>query len=211
VQRKPAYDCVVVKSAGTPTPIHTHALDNLDYIRSTMERATGFSAVPGWGGMWMGVTAIVTAVIARNAAGSRRWVSLWLVDAVAAVAIGLAAMVIKARRSGISLAGPAARRFALAFLPPIAAGVVLTLVMMARGAIADLAGCWLLLYGAAVTTGGAFSVRAVPLMGICFMTLGAAAFAAPSSWTNANTFFMAAGFGLLQIVFGIVIARKHGG
>jgi hypothetical protein len=192
---------------GRPTPIHTHALDNLDYIRSTMERAAGFSAVPGWGGFWMGVSAIGTAVLARHDVGIQ-WAGLWLADAAFATTVGLGAMAIKARRSGTSLAGAAARRFAFAFLPPIAAAVVLTVVTLRRGTVTDLAGCWLLLYGTAVTTGGAFSVRAVPLMGLCFMLLGAAAFAAPASWSN---FFMAAGFGLLQIVFGLIIARKHGG
>jgi len=194
-----------------PTPIHSHALDNLDFIRSTMERAAGFSAVPGWGGMWMGISAVATAAIAHPAAGTRRWAAFWLADAAVAVIIGVNAMVLKARRSGTSLSGAAARRFALAFLPPILAGVVLTAVMLSRGAIRDLPGCWLLLYGTAVTAGGAFSVRAVPLMGVCLMVLGAAAFAAPAASITAGNFFMAAGFGLLQIVFGIVIARKHGG
>lgn len=192
---------------GRTTAIHTHALDNLDYIRSTMERAAGFSAVPGWGGFWMGISAIITAALARNQVGSR-WVMLWLADAAFATIVGLAAMVIKARRSDTSLAGAAARRFAFAFLPPIAAGVILTVAMLRRGAVGDLAGCWLLLYGTAVTTGGAFSVRAVPLMGFCLMLLGAAASAAPASW---STLFMAAGFGVLHIVFGLIIARKHGG
>jgi hypothetical protein len=195
-------------AGGRPTPIHTYALDNLDYIRTTMERAAGFSAVPGWGGMWMGVSAIVAAAIARQADSPRNWATVWLVDAVVAVVIGIVAMALKARRSGTPLSGAAARRFAFAFLPPLVAGMVLTWVLLTRGAAQDLPGCWLLLYGTAVTTGGAFSVRAVPLMGVCLMALGAGAFAAPAAWGNV---FMAAGFGLLQIAFGVVIARKHGG
>ena len=103
---------------------------------------------------------------------------------------------IKARRSGAPLSSSApAQRFALAYVPPLVAGVVLTPVFAMMGLAASLPGCWLLLYGTAVTTGGAFSVRIVPMMGLCFMALGVVAFAAPASWGH---WLMAAGFGGLQ-------------
>ena len=73
---------------------------------------------------------------------------------------------------------------------------------------ARLPGCWLLLYGVSGATGGALSVRVVPVMGVLFMALGVAAFIAPSGWGN---IFMAAGFGGLHIIFGATIARHYGG
>jgi hypothetical protein len=93
-------------------------------------------------------------------------------------------------------------------VPPLAAGMVLTPVFVSMGFGARLPACWLLLYGTAVASGGAFSVRVVPIMGLCFMALGTGAFIAPAS---AGHWFMAAGFGGLHIVFGIVIARRYGG
>jgi hypothetical protein len=136
-------------------------------------------------------------------------VLIWVADAVIAAAIALVAMAKKARRSGTSLSsGSPALQFALAYLPPIAAGIVLTPVFVAMGSIARLPGCWLLLYGTAVATGGALSARIVPVMGLCFMALGAFAFAAPAAWGH---WMMAAGFGGLHIVFGFVIARRYGG
>src|SRR5262249_59882258 len=81
-------------------------------------------------------------------------------------------------------------------------------VFIENGLTARLPGCWLLLYGVAITAGGTLSVKVVPLMGVVFMTLGAAAFAAPPGYGDA---FMAAGFGGLHIIFGLIIARNYGG
>jgi hypothetical protein len=173
-----------------------------------MDRAGGFTAVPGLGGALMGVTALGCAALAWPVRGTNRWLTIWLVEAVVAAVIGLGATISKARRSGVPLGGPAGKRFALAFSPPIAAGAVLTAWLARADLMAALPGFWLLLYGAAVTTGGAMSVRLVPVMGICFMLGGIVALFAPAVWGHV---LLAAGFGGLQIVFGILIARKHGG
>jgi hypothetical protein len=191
-----------------PTALHTRAIDELRFIRRTMERADAFTAVPGWGGVLMGVTALATAGIAGVPRNQPRWLAFWLGDAVLAALIALPAMTWKAKALGSPLAAAPTRRFALAYLPPLAAGVVLTAFFARQGLIAQLPGCWLLLYGAALTTGGAFSVRVVPIMGLIFMALGTAAFVAPVEWGH---FFMAAGFGGLHIGFGLLIARKYGG
>jgi len=191
-----------------PTFLHHRAEDNLRFIRETMARAADFTAVPGWGGVLMGVTALVTASLSGPPSDRPVWLALWLTDAGVAIAIGVVAVVWKARRSGVPLQGAATRRFALAFLPALVAGAVLTALLVRTGSMAQLPGCWLLLYGTAVTSAGAFSVRPVPLMGGGFMGLGALALALPIQWGH---LLLAAGFGGLQIGFGIVIARRYGG
>ena len=194
---------------GAPEPIHAHAIDNIRFIRDTMSRATEFTAVPGWGGVAMGVSALITAAVSGPPDDSLRWVLVWLADACVGAAIALSTMAMKARRAGTPLSSAApAHRFALGYLPPLVAGVVLTPVFVLGGLMARLPGCWLLLYGTAAATGGAFSVRIVPILGLCFMALGVVAFAVPAAWGH---WFMAAGFGGLHIGFGLVIARKYGG
>jgi hypothetical protein len=187
--------------------VEAHALERLEYIRSAMDRAGGFTAVPGLGGALVGATALGAAALAWPSRGSGRWLTIWLLEAGVAIVIGLITTVRKARRSGVPLAGPAARRFALAFSPPIVAGAVLTAWFTRVGPMHALPGCWLLLYGTAVTTGGALSVRLVPVMGVCFMAAGVLALLVPG-WGD---ILLAAGFGGLQVLFGVLIARKHGG
>lgn len=173
-----------------------------------MERATAFTAVPGWGGVGMGVLALGAAAIARTRLSPDEWLATWLGTAVAGLTLGSWAMRAKARKAGTVVFSYSGRRFVLSYLPPLAVGVLLTAALVRAGALWALPGTWLLLYGTGVVTGGAFSVRVVPLMGLCFMALGAVALFAPPTW---GTPLMAAGFGGLHIVFGFVIARRYGG
>ena len=190
-------------------PIHARAEADLRFIRDAMARASEFTAVPGWGGIFMGITALIAAPIAGPPDDTVRWVLIWFAAAAVAATIALVAIAIKSKRSGtpLSKATPAAR-FALAFLPPLVAGMILTPVFAMMGLGARLPGCWLLLYGTAVATGGAFSVRVVPTMGLRFMALGIVAFIAPAAWGH---WLLAAGFGGLHIGFGLLIARRYGG
>jgi len=185
-----------------------HAADDLRFIRETMERSASFTAVPGWGQVAMGVTALGAAFVARLQAAPSAWLQVWLGEALVAVAIGLTAIRSKAQRTGLPLTSGPGRKFAVTFLPPMAAGALLTVILYRAGLVRDLPGAWLLLYGTGVVTGGAFSVAIVPVMGACFMMAGAAALLAPAAWGNC---FMAAGFGGLHVAFGLWIARRYGG
>lgn len=191
-----------------PIPIDLRAADHLRYIRETMESAAEFTAVPGWGGVTMGMTALAAAVIASRQTTPGAWAAVWLAEAFVAVGIAGPAAATKARRANSSLFSGPGRKFVLSFAPPIVVGGLLTLALFHLGAVSALPGVWLLLYGTAIVTGGAFSVRAVPIMGLCLMALGAGALFSPASWGN---LFMAAGFGLVQIAFGFWIALRYGG
>ena len=191
-----------------PIPIDARAADHLRYIRETMERAAEFTAVPGWGGVAMGITALAAAYFASRQTTPRAWLAVWLVEAFVAVSIAAPAAATKAHRANSRLFSGPGRKFLLSFAPPIVVGGLLTFVLFHTGVLAALPGLWLLLYGTAVVTGGAFSVRVVPVMGLCLMTLGAAALFAPAAWGDA---FMAGGFGVLQIFFGAWIAKYYGG
>src|ERR1700756_3642490 len=191
-----------------PIPIDARAADHLRYIRETMERAAEFTAVPGWGGVAMGLTAIVAAWIAFRQSSPRAWLTVWLVEAFVAVAIAASSAATKAHRANATLLSGPGRKFLLSFAPPILVGGLLTFALSHAGLHALLPGVWLLLYGTAIVTGGAFFVRGVPIMGVCLILLGSAALFVPLA---IGDLFMAMGFGFVQIGFGIWIVQRHGG
>lgn len=191
-----------------PIPLSHRAMEDLRFIRRTMENGNAFTAVPGWGGVWMGVSALVAAWIAAAQATPEGWLGVWAAEAVIGALIGGWAIERKARRVGLPVLSGAGRKVLLGFAPAALAGIVLTLALWRTGSVALIPGSWLLLYGAGVVAGGIFSVRVVPVMGLCFMALGAFALLALPGVGDA---LMAVGFGGLHIVFGTVIARGHGG
>lgn len=190
-----------------PPALHERAMDNLRFIRETMERATAFTGISGWGEAAIGVTALVAALIAHGRP-FETWLAIWTAEALISLLIAGWSMDRKARLSGMPLLSGPGRKVAFSLLPPIIAGILLTVLFYQSGLTGYIPGVWLLLYGTGVVTGGMFSVRVVPIMGLCFMTLGGVALFSPAEWAN---WFMAAGFGVIHIVFGVVIARRYGG
>ena len=183
-------------------------MDNLAFIRDTMEAAGSFTAVSGWGMVAVGIIAWAAAVLAAVQPTPVDALYIWVAAAVIAPAVSLWATVRKARSAHVPLLSGPGRKFLLSFSPPLVVGALLTLVLYQAGLVATIPGMWLLLYGTGVLAGGAFSVRVVPVMGVCFMLAGTLALFAPPSW---NDWIMAAAFGGLHIGFGISIARRHGG
>lgn len=195
-------------TANEPINIGDRAIDNLKYIRETMERSAIFTSVPGYGGIFMGATAVAAAVIANFQPFIRDWLTVWLVEAFLAAGIGFFAMWQKSKITNTSLISAPARKFALGFLPPILCAIFITFGLWRFGHFEVMIPIWILLYGAAVVCGGANSVRIVPIAGWCFIAVGAVAFFLPAGFGNA---MMGASFGILHIVFGAIVAWKHGG
>jgi hypothetical protein len=186
-------------------PIGEHAIANLRYIRETMERSAAFTAVPGWAGVAIGVTALSAAWIASRQATPEMWLSVWLAEGMIALGIGIFGILEKAQRTGVPL--NAARKFALGFAPSIAVAATLSAALWKRGLVDFIPGAWISLYGAAVIAGGAYSVGIVPVMGTVFLAIGSVAMFTPG-WADA---WMALSFGVVHIVFGVLLARRYGG
>lgn len=191
-----------------PVALHDRAMDDLRYIRDTMERAGSFTAVSGWGEIGVGVTALVAAWVASSQTDAQAWLMVWVIEAVVALAISGVAVARKARAARMPLLSGPGRKMALSLAPVLVAGALLTGVLYMEGLTALLPGVWLLMFGSGIVGAGTYSVRIVPVMGLSFMLVGSVALVAPAAWGDA---LMAAGFGGLHILFGTLIARRYGG
>lgn len=183
-------------------------MDNLRYIRETMERSTAFTGISGWGEVVIGATALVASILAANQSTFRGWLTVWIAEGFISLLIAGWSMDRKSRAVDMPLMSGPGRKAVFSLSPPIIAGALLTIVLVKAGQTSAIPGTWLLLYGTGVVTGGMFSVPAVPIMGLCFMCLGAVALFSPVTFAN---WYMAAGFGGLHLIFGFIIARKYGG
>ncbi len=188
--------------------LHEHALEQLSFIRTTLESNATFTAVSGKGLIAMGLTACAAACFTALEGNADRWLSIWLLAGFMSFLIGAGFLLAKARREGFKLLRGVGRRFLFNLAPPLIAGAALTLVLHQNAAAHLIPGTWLLLYGVSVVTAGAFSVRVVPAMGVAFMGLGAVALALAPDYLNS---LLLSGFGALHIVFGLLIVRRYGG
>ena len=190
-----------------PPEIQARAMDDLRFIRETMERAGTFTAVSGWGEVVIGLTAIL-ATAASYHRGTIAFVAIWLVELMVAGATSAWFTARKARAAHVPIWSGPLRKLVLSFSPPMAVGAVLSVVLVRLGLPGYLPGVWMLLYGAGVVSAGTYSVRIVPVMGASFMALGTISLFAPQSF---GVWLLAAGFGGLHIGFGTLIARRYGG
>lgn len=187
--------------------LHQRAADDLRYIRETMERATSFTAISGVGYILMGMTAVAAAWLAATRSSPEGWMGVWAVEFFVAggIAVGMSAR--KAHAQGERMRSYAGRKLVLAFAPPMAVGGLLTVSAYLSGDMSLVPGVWLALYGAGVMTGGAYSVRIVPLMGAGFIALSAVALLSSVS----GDLLLGVGLGGLHVAFGLVIWRRYGG
>ncbi|HEU5131793.1 MAG TPA: hypothetical protein VFT26_06815 [Pyrinomonadaceae bacterium] len=199
---------LIPESQPEPPALHDRAMDNLRYIRETMELATAFTGISGWGEIAIGVTALIASVIAAQQTTFNAWLAVWIAEGLISLLIAGWSMDRKARAIDMPLGSGPGRKAVFSLTPPLIAGGLLTITLVQAGLTNAIPGIWLLLYGTGVITGGMYSVKVVPIMGICLMALGALALFSPPAFAN---WFMAIGFGGLHLVFGAIIVRKYGG
>jgi hypothetical protein len=169
-------------------------------LQLLVDRAPAFLSLPGSGSTVVGVTALIAAGIASTCPASVTWLAIWFVEACLAIALGSLALTKRAAKSGLSLCSYLGPRFVMCFTPPLFVALVLTCRLLFSKNPQALAVSWLLLYGAAIVSGGMCCPIAAPEMGLGFLLVGTIAFLISPDWVNLP---LAVGFGGLHIIFGI--------
>src|SRR5712671_1644983 len=137
-----------IRPASRPAHVlDTRAVDDLRFIRQTMERSAAFTAVPGWGMFAVGASAIPAAWLASHYAFNVRWLGIWICEAVLAISLAIVAIQSKAVRRGLPWTSGPGRKVALSLIPPVAAAAILTVPLFRANLGSVLPGTWMLLYG----------------------------------------------------------------
>ncbi len=133
--------------------LHERAMDNLRYIRETMERASAFTGISGWGQVAIGLTAFGATAVAARQTMFKSWLAVWVVEALISLLIAGWSMDRKSRVVNMPLLSGSGRKMVFSLSPPLLAGVLLTAVLYRGGLTHDIPSSWLLLYAHGVVTG----------------------------------------------------------
>jgi hypothetical protein len=194
-----------------PAAIESRALGTLAYIRASIESSSSMD-VPGMAGIVMGIIGVLAAIVVSQPRWAPHWLGIWLCAGAVALLLGSALVARQITRRGRSRYLGPLRKFLLCLCPALLAGAVLTLVLGTVGMTNVIPGTWLLLYGCAVLSASTVTVasiaRLICIMGSLFVALGSMTFALPAT---AHATMLGLGFGVLHILFGILIGRlTHG-
>lgn len=212
------------------------AREHLRVIRQTMERSTKYSTLSGLSGVLIGLVAIVGVALTyafvplvlppvlpyvpqwiAPAPGGNGFAepgqplgelaAIWTVVLALAIAIDFLANKRRASRVGKSVVSPLGAHIVLAALPGFFAGAVLTAFLILHNLLFCVWGVWMLCYGLAICAVGLFSVKPVSVLGGAFVLMGAVTLLLPPSF---GLPMMALTFGGGHIVYGVLMARRHG-
>ncbi len=195
------------------------AREHLRVIRQTMDRSTKYSTLSGLSGVLIGLTAIAGVAVTAGIIDHKmtfhqpdRSVQpllglVWLVVLALAVSIEFVCNKRRAARIGKRVASPLGAHIVVAALPSFIAAAVLTAFFYLNNLFSSVWGIWMLCYGLAICAVGLFSVRQVTYLGAAFVLAGAVTLLLPNHF---HLYMMALTFGGFHILYGILMARKHG-
>ena len=191
------------------------ARENLRVIRQTMERSTKYSTLSGISGVLVGLAGIAgvvaTWVLGPGAAiyhHPLRLASIWIVTLFTAIGIDLICNKRRAARVGKHIVSSLGAHIVLAALPAFFAAGILTYFFFQHHLLIYLWGVWMLCYGLAICAVGLFSVRPATYLGSAFVIAGAATLLMPA--VPYHLIMMAVTFGGFHILYGVLMARRHG-
>lgn len=198
-------------------------IQEIGQIRSMMERSSKFMSISGLSGVLIGCVALIGSAIAyfivygtKSEFGYRDYYILdqgviiklaWVAFSVLLVSmiIGVSMAKAKAKKARQKIWNTSSKALLKAMAVPLIAGGLFTIILMCQGIYGLLASSLLIFYGLALTAGSVFTFREVRVLGILEITLGLLALAFPGY----GIWFWMLGFGVLHIVYGVIVHKKY--
>jgi hypothetical protein len=204
-------------------------LETLKDIRNMMERSQKFISLSGLSGISAGVCGLVSSYIAYRYMNERFSLnptsdfyyditySEWGIDAftffffLAVGTLGAALCsayfftFLKAKKTGQKVWEKSSQRLVINFAIPLVVGGLICLILLDRGYLGMIAPLTLVFYGLACVQGSKYTFEDIRYLGFCELILGILAL----YFVGYGLLFWAIGFGLMHIIYGIVLYKKY--
>ena len=203
-------------------------LDDISQIRQMMERSSRFLSLSGFSGIFIGIFALIGAAVAywylgmnftispdysigREINGNirRSFYNFFFTDAIIVLLASLLAAFYfsakKARKKGYTLWDGTAKRLLLNLFIPLIAGGIFSLILLYHGVVGFVAPVTLIFYGMALLNASKYTYDDIRALGLCEIGLGLLA----SFLLGYGLLFWAIGFGVLHIIYGILLYTKY--
>ncbi|MCJ7934615.1 MAG: hypothetical protein MUW56_13530 [Chryseobacterium sp.] len=197
--------------------------EDLSHIRSMMERSSRFISLSGLSGVVAGVTALVGAgyvyyamerekvsyihggKVSYTPALVQELILTGLIVLVVAVFSGYVFTANKSKKKGLKIWDATTKRLLVNFAVPLAAGGIFCSALIAHELFVWIAPVTLIFYGLALVSAERYTLPDVKYLGYCEIVLGLVA----SFILGWGLLFWSVGFGILHIVYGLIMHRKY--
>ena len=205
----------------------TKSIEDLKAIRKIMEESSRFLSLSGLSGIFAGLTAIAGALFAyffilnngsihyeeylSSFPGKETFSLRWQLMADAAIVLVISVLLSlyfsmkKAKMEGKNFLTLTSKRMLINLLIPLVTGGVFIIVLLFQNNFRLIVPCFLIFYGLALVNAGKFTFDEIFYLGLLEIIIGLIAAFLPG-W---GLIFWIIGFGILHIIYGLMMYRKY--
>ncbi len=202
-------------------------LRDLSEIRSLMESSTKFLSLSGLAGVFAGIFALLGALAAYlylsldffsdnyyiQISSGRIFnfgnLAFFITDAIVVLLLALTAGLLfcirKARKQNLAVWNKAVKKFLINLFIPLVAGGLFCLVLLFHHYVELIAPAMLIFYGISLVSASVFTFSLIKYLGYSEIIIGLIA----CFFAGYGLLFWAVGFGLLHVVYGVVMHFKY--
>ncbi|HET6272392.1 MAG TPA: hypothetical protein VFG32_05390 [Bacteroidota bacterium] len=187
-------------------------LQNINDIRTMMERSSKMLSLSGLSGVSAGVVAIAGVLFAQwvhTRVPPEDVVMYIILDALVVLVLGVGMAAVfslrMARKKGLPVWTPTSRFLIVDLAIPLGAGGLFCIALLQHGNVPLIPGTMLVFYGLALINGSKYALKEIRYLGITELMLGCIAIFLPGEGLN----IWALGFGMMHILYGSLMYFRY--